>query len=121
VEWAVDIFREARTKGLATAVCLERQWNTARSSNICDRTSMPIKVDLKSFDDRHYRELGGRLQPILDTIEWLHRAGVWVEVVTLLVPGFNDGEAELTGLTEFVASVSPDIPWHVTAFIRITG
>jgi len=36
--------------------------------------------------------------------------------VTLLVPGFNDGEAELTGLTEFVASVSPDIPWHVTAF-----
>ena len=72
--------------------------------------------DLKSFDDRRYRELGGRLQPILDTITWLHDAGVWVEIVTLLVSGFNDSEAELTGLTEFIASVSPDIPWHVTAF-----
>ena len=50
------------------------------------------KVDLKSFDDRHYRELGGRLQPILDTIQWLHDAGVWVEIVTLLVPGFNDSD-----------------------------
>ena len=33
------------------------------------------KVDLKSFDDRHYRQLGGRLQPILDTIRWLHAHG----------------------------------------------
>ena len=91
---------------------------TARrgSSNICGRISIVYKVDLKSFDDRHYRELGGRLQPILDTISWLHRAGVWVEIVTLLMPGFNDSEAELRGLTEFLAGVSPDIPWHVTAF-----
>ena len=48
------------------------------------------KVDLKSFDDRHYRELGGRLEPILDTIRRLHAMGVWVEIVTLLIPGFND-------------------------------
>ena len=47
------------------------------------------KVDLKSFDDRRYRELGGRLAPILDTIQWLHDAGVWVEIVTLLVPGLQ--------------------------------
>jgi pyruvate formate lyase activating enzyme len=74
------------------------------------------KVDLKSFDDRHYRELGGRLQPILDTVRWLHDAGIWIEIVTLLVPGFNAGDTELAGLTEFIAGVSPDIPWHVTAF-----
>ena len=59
------------------------------------------KVDLKSFDDRRYRELGGRLAPILDTIQWLHDAGVWVEIVTLLVPGFNDSESELRALTAF--------------------
>ncbi len=76
----------------------------------------PTRVDLKSFDDRHYRELGGRLQPILDTIRGLHAAGFWVEIVTLLIPGFNDSPRELTALTEFIASVSPDIPWHVTAF-----
>ena len=74
------------------------------------------KVDLKSFDDKQYRKLGGRLQPILDTIRALHARGLWVEIVTLLMPGFNDSEDELTRLTEFIASVSPDIPWHVTAF-----
>ena len=74
------------------------------------------KVDLKSFDDRHYRELGGRLQPILDTIRQLHDMDVWLELVTLLIPGFNDSDDELKRLTEFVAGVSPDIPWHVTAF-----
>ena len=42
--------------------------------------------------------------------------GLWLEIVTLLIPGFNDSEHELRGLTDFLASVSPDIPWHVTAF-----
>ena len=74
------------------------------------------KVDLKGFDDKRYRQLGGRLEPILDTIRRVHAAGIWMEIVTLLVPGFNDGEAELRQLTTFVAGVSPDIPWHVTAY-----
>jgi pyruvate formate lyase activating enzyme len=74
------------------------------------------KVDLKSFDDRHYRQLGGRIEPILQTIRSLYAMGIWVEIVTLLIPGFNDSDDELKRLTEFVASVSPDIPWHVTAF-----
>ena len=74
------------------------------------------KVDLKSFDDRHYHELGGRIGPILETIRALHDMGVWLEIVTLLIPGFNDSDDELKGLTDFLAGVSPDIPWHVTAF-----
>ena len=74
------------------------------------------KVDLKSFDDRHYRQLGGRLEPILSTIRTLHAMGVWVEIVTLLIPGFNDSRDEVERLTSFIAGVSPDIPWHVTAF-----
>ena len=74
------------------------------------------KVDLKSFDDRQYRQLGGRLEPITFTIRRLHEMGVWVEIVTLLIPGFNDAPDELKRLTGYVASVSPYIPWHVTAF-----
>ena len=74
------------------------------------------KVDLKSFDERHYRELGGRLQPILETIRRLHAMEFWLEVVTLVIPGFNDSDEELTRMAEFLAGVSPDIPWHVTAF-----
>ncbi len=56
------------------------------------------------------------MQPILDTIRRLHEMDFWLEVVTLVIPGFNDSDDELQRLAEFLASVSPDIPWHVTAF-----
>ena len=114
-EWAVAIFSEARTHGLVTGFVSNGN-GTPRVLEYLRPHIDLYKVDLKSFDDRHYRELGGRLQPILDTIAWLHHAGVWVEIVTLLIPGFNDSDAELRGLTQFIASVSADIPWHVTAF-----
>ena len=115
VEWAVDVFREARARGLATGFVSNGN-GTPRVLEYLRPHIDAYKVDLKSFDDHRYRELGGRLQPILDTITWLHGAGVWVEIVTLLISGFNDSETELRGLTGFIASVSPDIPWHVTAF-----
>jgi pyruvate formate lyase activating enzyme len=114
-EWAVAIFKEARAAGLLTAFVS----NGNGTPQVLDYLRPHIdlyKVDLKTFNDRRYRELGGRLEPILDTIRRLHALGVWVEIVTLLIAGFNDGEDELSRLTEFVASVSPDIPWHVTAF-----
>ena len=81
-----------------------------------DRPDEVLARALKGFDDRRYRQLGGRLQPILDTIRQLHAMGVWVELVTLLVPGFNDSPEELWDAARFLVSVSPDIPWHVTAF-----
>jgi pyruvate formate lyase activating enzyme len=114
-EWAVAVFQEARTHGLVTAFVSNGNGTERVLEYIRPHIDL-YKVDLKSFDDRHYRSLGGRLEPILDTIRWLHREGVWVEIVTLLIPGFNDSEAEIRALTAFVASVSPDIPWHVTAF-----
>jgi pyruvate formate lyase activating enzyme len=115
VEWAVAVFREARRRGLVTGFVSNGN-GTERVLDYLRPYVDLYKVDLKSFNDRHYRELGGRLQPILETIAWLHRAGVWVEIVTLLVPGFNDSDEELRGLTSFLAGVSKDIPWHVTAF-----
>ena len=53
---------------------------------------------------------------MLNLIQTLHQKGFWVEVVTLVVPGFNDSDGELNEIARFIASVSPDIPWHVTAF-----
>jgi pyruvate formate lyase activating enzyme len=114
-EWAVAVFKEAKSAGLATAYVS----NGNGTPEVLDYLRPWVdfyKVDLKSFDDRHYRRLGGRLEPILDTIRRLHAIGFWVEIVTLLIPGFNDSYDELTRLTSFVAGVSPDIPWHVTAF-----
>jgi pyruvate formate lyase activating enzyme len=114
-EWSVAIFREARAAGLMTGYVSNGNGTPEVLEYIRPHLDL-YKVDLKSFDDRHYRELGGRLQPILDTIRSLQASGIWLELVTLLIPGFNDSEAELIAMTEFIASVSPDIPWHVTAF-----
>jgi len=114
-EWAVAVFKEARAAGLMTAYVSNGNGTPQVLEYIRPWVDL-YKVDLKSFDDRHYRELGGRLAPILDTIRRLHAMAIWVEIVTLLIPGFNDSRDELTRLTEFIASVSPDIPWHVTAF-----
>jgi len=114
-EWAVAVFKEARAAGLATAFVSNGN-GTPRVLDYLRPWIDLYKVDLKSFDDRHYRQLGGRLAPILDSIRQLHAMDVWLELVTLLVPGFNDSHDELSRLTAFVAGVSPDIPWHVTAF-----
>jgi pyruvate formate lyase activating enzyme len=114
-EWAVAIFKEAKAAGLVTGYVSNGNGTPQVLEYLRPWVDL-YKVDLKSFDDRHYRELGGRIAPILETIRSLHQMGIWVEIVTLLVPGFNDSDDELKRLTEFVTSVSPDIPWHVTAF-----
>jgi pyruvate formate lyase activating enzyme len=114
-EWAVAIFKEARAAGLMTGFVSNGNGTPGVLEYLRPHIDV-YKVDLKSFDDRRYRELGGRLQPILDTIRQLHEMGVWLELVTLLIPGFNDSHDELARLTAFIASVSRDVPWHVTAF-----
>jgi pyruvate formate lyase activating enzyme len=114
-EWAVAVFREARAAGLLTGFVSNGNGTTRVLEYLRPWIDL-YKVDLKSFDDRHYRQLGGRLEPILTTIRALHDMGIWVEIVTLLIPGFNDAPDALDRMTAFLAGVSPDIPWHVTAF-----
>ena len=114
-EWAVAVFQEARQLGLRTAYVS----NGNGTPEVLDYIRPWIdfyKVDLKSMDDKHYRELGGVLQNVLDTIEGIHARGIWLEVLTLVIPGFNDSEDELRRAAGFVSSISKDIPWHVTAF-----
>ena len=122
-EWAVAVFKEAKAAGLHTAFVSNGNGTPQVLEYLRPWIDL-YKVDLKSFDDRHYRELGGRIGPILDTIRRLQAMDVWLEIVTLLIPGFNDSRDEIDRLTAFVASVSPDIPWHVTAFhgdYKMTG
>src|SRR6266850_3432104 len=122
-EWAVAIFKEAKAAGLITGFVSNGNGTPQVLEYLRPWLDL-YKVDLKSFDDRHYRQLGGRLQPILDTIRRLNAMGFWLEIVTLLIPGFNDGRDEIERLTSFVAGVSPDVPWHVTAFhgdYKMTG
>ncbi len=114
-EWAAAVFKAARAAGLLTAFVSNGNGTPQALEYLRPWVDL-YKVDLKSFDDRHYRQLGGRLQPILDTICRLYQMGIWLEIVTLVIPGFNDSDEELHRLADFLAGLSPDIPWHVTAF-----
>ena len=114
-EWAVAVFKEAKAAGLLTGYVSNGNGTPQVLEYLRPWVDL-YKVDLKSFDDRHYRQLGGRMQPILDTIRRLYEMGFWLEIVTLIVPGFNDSDDELKRMAEFLAGISLDIPWHVTAF-----
>jgi AmmeMemoRadiSam system radical SAM enzyme/AmmeMemoRadiSam system protein B/AmmeMemoRadiSam system protein A len=122
-EWAVEVFRAAGAAGLACAFVS----NGNATPEVLDYLRpwiVAYKVDLKSFDDRHYRTLGCALGSVTSTIRMVHERGLWLEVVTLVVPGFNDGSDELRRTADFLASVSPDVPWHLTAFhkdYKMTG
>jgi pyruvate formate lyase activating enzyme len=74
-------------------------------------------VDLKFFREESYRRITrAGLQPILDAIRLYHALGVWVEVTTLVIPGVNDSDDELRQIAEFIRSVGPEVPWHVSQF-----
>jgi pyruvate formate lyase activating enzyme len=114
-EWSLAVFREAKAAGLMTGY-VSNGHGTPEVLRYLHPWLDMYKVDLKSFDDRRYRQLGGRLQPVLDTIHSLYEMGIWLEIVTLLVPRFNHSCEELKKMAEFICSLSADIPWHVTAF-----
>jgi len=114
-EWAVSVFRQAKARGLRT-VYVSNGNATPEALRYLRPHLDAYKIDLKSMRDKNYRRLGGVLQHILDTIQLAHELGLWVEIVTLVIPGFNDSSEELWDAARFIAGVSPDIPWHVTAF-----
>jgi len=114
-EWAVAVFREARSGGFATAYISNGNATREVLAYIRPWTDL-YKIDLKSMRDKNYRSLGGKLDNILSGIRMVHSMGFWLEIVTLIIPGFNDGDGELEDIARFIAELSPSIPWHVTAF-----
>jgi pyruvate formate lyase activating enzyme len=114
-EWAVAVFKQAVAAGLK-CVYISNGNATPEVLDYLTPYLVGFKIDLKTMQDRQYRRLGGVLQNVLDTIQLAYERGLWVEVVTLVVPGFNDDTEELMDAARFIASVSPNIPWHVTAF-----
>jgi len=114
-EWALDIFKQAEAAGLKQ-VYVSNGFATREVLDYLKPFLKGFKVDLKTMQASHYRDLGGQLQPVLDSIAYAADQGFWVEIVTLLVPGFNDSIEELQEMADFIYSISPEIPWHVTAF-----
>ncbi len=114
-EWAVEILKIAHGHGMASAF-VSNGYATKEALEYLRPWVELFKVDLKTIQEANYRALGGELKSVLDTISALVEMGFWVEIVTLTVPGFNDSPEEQRDIARFIATVSPDIPWHITAF-----
>lgn len=114
-EWAAEVFQAAKSKGLITAFISDGN-ATEEVLNYLRPWLDVFRVDLKAGTPEHYRTLGGRLEVVWRSLEMAWRLGFWVEVVTLLVPFFNDDLAEIRSIVQHLTAISVDIPWHVNAF-----
>ena len=114
-EWVHAVFTEAKARGLLTMVVSDGNTTPEALAYLRPVTDV-FRVDLKGFAPEHYKALGGRLEPVLAAIAEARRLGYWVEVVTLVVPAFNDDAVGLRGLAKQLAAIDPALPWHLNAF-----
>ena len=74
-------------------------------------------VDLKSFQEKFYKEIcGSRLKPVLENLKLMREMGIWVEITTLVIPTLNDSDKEFEEIAQFIVSLGPEVPWHISAF-----
>ncbi len=115
-EFAYDTAIEAHSKGIKNIFVSNGYTSRDATKKIAPFLNAN-NIDLKSFSDKFYREIcNAKLSPVLDTISLMKELGVWVEVTTLVIPGLNDSDEELSKIAAFLVSVDPNIPWHVSKF-----
>jgi pyruvate formate lyase activating enzyme len=115
-EYAVDCAELARERGIKN-VFVTNGYITPEALSEVARYLDAANIDLKGFTEKFYREVcGARLKPVLESIKLYKKLGVWIEVTTLIIPGYNDDEEQLRGIAKFIKSVGEEIPWHVTRF-----
>jgi len=115
-EYALDISRLAKEKSLYN-IFVTNGYMTNECLEAINGHLSAANVDLKFFKDSSYRKVcGGSLEPVLNSIVNMKKMGVWVEVTTLVVPGENDSDEELSGIARFIAGVDKEMPWHISRF-----
>jgi pyruvate formate lyase activating enzyme len=115
-EFALESSRLAQSRGLRN-IFVSNGYTGPEAMRELAPSLDANNIDLKAFTDKFYKEVcQARLQPVLDTITLTHSLGIWLEVTTLVIPGWNDSEPELRDIARFIKGISPDIPWHVSRF-----
>ncbi|TNJ27495.1 Pyruvate formate-lyase activating enzyme [Giardia muris] len=115
-EYSLDLARLAKDHGIKYVYVSNGFTSTEQLEQLKDIISA-INIDLKGFNDAVYRKvMHGSIEPVKNSIRCLYNSNVIVEVTTLVVPGLNDSPEELRAIADFIVSISPDIPWHVSAF-----
>ncbi len=116
-EYAIDTMKIAKKKGLK-GIFVTNGYETKECWDAIKGYIDAANIDLKAYNQKFYTELCKvpRFEFVKESIEYAKKIGIWVEVTTLLIPGWNDNEDELKAEAEWLASVDPEMPWHVTAF-----
>lgn len=115
-EYAYDTAVEAKAAGLYN-VFVSNGYMTKQTLDMIKPFLDAANIDLKSFREEFYlRNCKAHLQPVLETIAYLKKLGIWIEITTLLIPGENDSDEELRQIAAFIASLGKDIPWHISRF-----
>ena len=115
-EYAYETAKLANKEGLGN-VFVTNGYMTPEALETINPFLDACNVDLKSFSEGFYKEMcQAHLEPVLDSIRLMKRLNIWVEITTLIVPGQNDGDDELTQIARFIAGLDPDIPWHISRF-----
>ncbi|MFQ6039269.1 MAG: AmmeMemoRadiSam system radical SAM enzyme [Candidatus Poribacteria bacterium] len=115
-EYAYDIAKLATEKGIKN-IFVTNGYMTAEALKTINPYLDAANVDLKSFSDEFYRKnCGARLDPVLESLKLMKQLGIWVEVTTLIIPTMNDSAEELRQIAEFILSLGPETPWHISAF-----
>jgi pyruvate formate lyase activating enzyme len=115
-ELAYDTARLAVEAGLKN-VFVSNGFITPEALKVIRPYLHAANIDLKGFSDEFYKHIcGARLQPVLDAIRLYKEFGIWIEITTLVIPGHNDSDEQLTSIAQFIKSVGEDVPWHVSRF-----
>ncbi len=115
-EYAYDCAQKAIARSLKN-LFVTNGFMTKEALDLIKPCLHAANVDLKSFNDEYYKKVcKGRLQPVLDSIRLMKEYGIWVEVTTLLIPGENDSDDEISAIADFIAETGTDIPWHISRF-----
>ncbi|MFH0917586.1 MAG: AmmeMemoRadiSam system radical SAM enzyme [Candidatus Omnitrophota bacterium] len=115
-EFALETAKLAKEAGLRN-IFVTNGYLTSEAISLLNPYLDAANIDLKFFKESSYQKIcSAKLSPVLDAIQLLQAAGVWIEITTLVIPGQNDTREELTATAKFIAAVNPDIPWHISRF-----
>jgi len=116
LETAVETAKIACREGLKN-LFVTNGFMTAEAVETIAPYVVAANVDLKSFQDEFYKkQCGAKLQPVLDSLRKMKEVGIWLEITTLLIPGFNDSPEELMDIATFIGSLGSETPWHISRF-----
>jgi len=116
LEYSYDTAKLAHEAGLKN-VYVTNGYETHKAIDTLAPFVEGMNIDIKGYSQSFYKEIcGASVKPVLDTIAYAHKKGIWIETTTLLIPGHNDSDEEIRAIAKFQADLDPSMPWHISAF-----